>query len=122
MIYQELVMTPTPSKNKHSAFQKLPIVDISLLSSDNFSDRKKVAETLRKAASEVGFLYITGHDISPDIIKRLKDKTQEYFLQPLDKKMEDYIGKSIANDFVVGYGLDYDGYGRNLPDIYSVVK
>jgi hypoxanthine phosphoribosyltransferase len=34
----------------------------------------------------------------------------------------DYLGLEIANDFVVGYGLDYNGYGRNYPDIYSVVK
>ena len=34
----------------------------------------------------------------------------------------DYIGKSIPNEFVVGYGFDYDGYGRNLPDIYSVAE
>jgi hypoxanthine phosphoribosyltransferase len=34
----------------------------------------------------------------------------------------DYLGISIPNEFVVGYGLDYDGYGRNLPDIYKIVK
>jgi hypoxanthine phosphoribosyltransferase len=33
----------------------------------------------------------------------------------------DYIGFTIPNDFVVGYGLDYNGYGRNLEDIYSVI-
>ena len=33
----------------------------------------------------------------------------------------DYSGFKIPNDFVVGYGLDYDGLGRNLPAIYSIV-
>lgn len=34
----------------------------------------------------------------------------------------DYIGFRIPNDFVVGYGLDYDGYGRNLPSVYTLVE
>ena len=34
----------------------------------------------------------------------------------------DYIGIEIPDDFVVGYGLDYNGYGRNLRQIYSVIE
>ncbi|NDV59165.1 hypoxanthine phosphoribosyltransferase [Bacteroides sp. 519] len=33
----------------------------------------------------------------------------------------DYVALNIPNDFIVGYGLDYDGYGRNYPDIYTIV-
>jgi hypoxanthine phosphoribosyltransferase len=34
----------------------------------------------------------------------------------------DYIGMEIPKDFIVGYGLDYDGFGRNLPDIYKITE
>ena len=32
----------------------------------------------------------------------------------------DYAGKAIGNEFIVGYGMDYDGRGRNLPSIYVI--
>jgi hypoxanthine phosphoribosyltransferase len=34
----------------------------------------------------------------------------------------DYIGIEIPNDFIVGFGLDYDRRGRNFKDIYTLVK
>ena len=66
-----------------------------------------------------------------NIITQLKDmnpreiKLASLLLKPdaLVKKVDlDYIGMEIPNDFIVGFGLDYDGYGRNLRDIYSVVE
>lgn len=48
------------------------------------------------------------------------------FLQKPDALQRDitvnYVAMKIPNDFIVGYGLDYDGYGRNLKDIYTVVQ
>ena len=43
--------------------------------------------------------------------------------EALQKDVElKYVGMEIPNDFIVGYGLDYDGFGRNLIDIYTVIK
>lgn len=47
-------------------------------------------------------------------------------LKPKSLKVEldeiAYVGFEIPDEFVVGYGLDYKGLGRNLKDIYKVVK
>ena len=43
-----------------------------------------------------------------------KPKALKHLVKP------DYVGFEIGNEFVVGYGMDYNGLGRNLPEIYKV--
>lgn len=33
----------------------------------------------------------------------------------------DYVGREIGNEFIVGYGLDYDEQGRTLPEVWKVI-
>ena len=56
-------------------------------------------------------------------VKKLKIAT--LFFKPDVYKKElaiDYIGKSIDDKFIVGYGLDYNGLGRNLPSVYQLTN
>ena len=55
--------------------------------------------------------------------KPLEVKVATLLFKPAALRQElhiDYVALEIPNDFIVGYGLDYDGYGRNLKDIYKV--
>jgi hypoxanthine phosphoribosyltransferase len=50
-------------------------------------------------------------------------KIATLFFKPEAYKKEvkiDYVGIRIPNKFIVGYGLDYNGLGRNLPNIYQL--
>lgn len=52
-------------------------------------------------------------------------KVATLLLKPKSLQKEltiDYVGLEIPNDFILGYGLDYDGLGRNYPDIYKIVE
>ena len=67
---------------------------------------KRMVETLgtRKPAS----IHICALLVKPDKLQ-------------VDLNIE-YAAMEIPNDFIVGYGLDYDQQGRNLRDIYTLVK
>lgn len=50
-------------------------------------------------------------------------KVSTLLLKPKALKVDlqiDYAAMEIPSDFIVGYGLDYDGYGRNYPNIYKI--
>lgn len=54
-------------------------------------------------------------------VKQLKFAALFFKPEAYKKDIEiDYIGMEIPNKFIVGYGLDYNGLGRNLPEVYQV--
>jgi hypoxanthine phosphoribosyltransferase len=67
----------------------------------------------------------TLHDFLPQIMDQhpssLKIATLLHKPEALKYPLKiDYVGFSIPNKFVVGYGLDYDGLGRNLREIFQL--
>jgi len=56
-------------------------------------------------------------------VKHLKIATLFFKPEAYKKNIKiDYIGIRIPNKFIVGYGLDYDGLGRNLADVYQLAQ
>ena len=54
-------------------------------------------------------------------VKHFKIATLFFKPEAYKKDMKlDYIGIRIPNKFIVGFGLDYDGLGRNLPEVYQL--
>ncbi len=54
--------------------------------------------------------------------KEIKVATLLFKPQALKKEVNlDFVAMEIPNDFIVGFGLDYDGLGRNLKNIYKVL-
>ena len=59
--------------------------------------------------------------MSPEEVADIKVATLLFKPKAYTKEIHiDFIGKSIPNDFVIGYGLDYYELGRNLPHIYKL--
>lgn len=55
--------------------------------------------------------------------KEIKVATLLFKPKALKREVKiDYVAIEIPNDFIVGFGLDYDGYGRNLRNIYKVLE
>jgi len=70
---------------------------------------------------------ITMSDLLADLEERKPSsiKIATLFFKPASFQKDfkvDFIGFEIANDFIVGYGLDYDQLGRNLKDIYIITE
>ena len=112
------------------------ITSISLSSYEGTSSTSKIKEIIGLKENLSGKRVI----ILEDIVDT--GKTYEYILHLLEKEnVKDvriatltfkpdaykkpypvhYKGFSIPNKFIVGYGLDYDGRGRNLCDIYQII-
>jgi hypoxanthine phosphoribosyltransferase len=67
----------------------------------------------------------TIHSFIPEILQRQPAslKIATFLTKPDALKypvVADYVGFEIPNNFVVGYGLDYDGLGRNRPELYTL--
>jgi hypoxanthine phosphoribosyltransferase len=108
---------------------------VKLASYDGMSSSNDVKQLIGLNESLEGCSVIVIEDIvdTGNTVEVLKDlfkkqgvkhfKIATLFLKPDAYKKEiklDYVGIRIPDKFIVGFGLDYDGLGRNLPEVYQL--
>jgi isopenicillin N synthase-like dioxygenase len=98
-----------------TSFTSVPVVDISGLRSTDRTEREGVAAEIGKAASDVGFFYISGAAIDDALFDRLLAATKEFFALPLEEKMRSYIGLSKCHRGYVPVGEE--GVETGTPDL-----
>lgn len=77
-----------------STFTEIPLVDIDGIFSEDPAERLCVAREIAKACKQCGFFYIKNHGVEQDLIDETFNTTKDYFDQPLEKKMEQWIYKN----------------------------
>ena len=86
--------TPPQFNRCQDPFYHLQVIDVSAFYKNDSAARLRAANALGCAARESGFCYVTGHQVSSELIDRLLRQTITFFALPLDRKMEWYIGHS----------------------------
>jgi hypoxanthine phosphoribosyltransferase len=108
---------------------------IKVASYDSTKSKGKVDELIGLTESVTDRTVVIVEDIIDTgltikrIMNTLKQKKVKHikvaaaFMKPDSYEQEyiiDYVGIKIKNEFVVGYGLDYNGQGRNLKELYTL--
>jgi hypoxanthine phosphoribosyltransferase len=122
-LMKELKMPCKVSFVKHASYEGTSSTSLKTLIGLNESvfgldiivveDIMDTGETLSRVIDELKTLGAKSVEIA--VLLR-KAKAKKHTLKPK------YIGFEIADPFVVGYGLDYEGLGRNFPDVYQLAK
>ena len=121
----------------HDTFMNFPVEKLKMTTEqckETYSDGSKrdLAASIfaRSAQIVVEDIIDTGNTLE-ELKNIFKDKNLKHlkiatlFFKPEAYKKDikiDYVGIRIPSKFIVGYGLDYDGLGRNLPDVYQLAE
>lgn len=102
--------TPTDSRLafKQTAFSEIPIIDVAPLIDG--SDPESVARQIGKVCEEVGFFYIKGHGVSPDLINDMYRVAEEFFALPMEAKERIHVATTgkVLRGYIPTYGENAD--------------
>ena len=102
--------------------ETLPILDMSALNAGKPGAVEELARQIGEAARGVGFFYVSGHGIAPDLLKALFDESARFFGLPLAEKQKASITLSKHNrGYVAMQGESLDpSKPADLKEAYNI--
>lgn len=101
----------------------IPVVDISTLFGSDSDARRATAQQLGEAARSAGVLYVIGHGLPPALFDELLAQTQRFFAQPIEQKMQVYIGHSRNHRGYVPEGEEvFVGGTKDAKEAYDLSR
>ncbi|KIY62182.1 Clavaminate synthase-like protein [Cylindrobasidium torrendii FP15055 ss-10] len=82
------------NQRTESAFEQIPIIDISESTSHDPAARRVLADRIRDACVNVGFFYVTNHGVEQGVIEGAVEAGKRFFARPTEEKMKLDIHKT----------------------------
>jgi isopenicillin N synthase-like dioxygenase len=101
----------------------VPVIDISPYFSGDIRQRKEVAALVNRACRTIGFLVITGHGVSDELIERTGELTRKFFDLPLSIKQKYKAaprGYSAIGASALAYTSGDDDSAPDFREVFSV--
>ena len=97
---------------------RVPLVDLSGAFEPG-PDRDHVVDVLRRACEDVGFLVITGHGVTDEVVHRIDDASRRFFALPHDEKLEYAAPPGVYRGFTPSEAsaLALSREDESLPDL-----
>lgn len=85
---EEVVEAGPGIRFRRKTSDAIPVLDFSPMLSGRVEDRRRLADELRTACTEVGFFYLKNHGFPKAVIRRAHEAMQRFFALPLPEKMK----------------------------------
>lgn len=90
----------------------LPLLDLSLLNGSE-AERQIFLADLRHAARDIGFFYLTGHGVDPELLQQIQTLSREFFALPDEEKLAVAM---VRSPHFRGYNRAASELTRGQPD------
>ena len=104
--------------SKQIAGSEIPVIDISALHADDPAGLSNVAESLRMAAADPGFFYVSHHGVPEPVLDAAREAAGRFFAHSLDVKQKVRIDAHHRGFLRIGEAKMYGGANPDLKESY----